>query len=840
MRLFISIFIISIFSGLSSAQETTIVSLTVSQDVLINSQNVQEDLDFLAFGTSGEEQKNRSLIKFDLENLPYGKLKHATLSLTMANEGNGVISLHKVTENWKGSFYDDTNYANWQSTGIENVNWNENGGDFLSIPSGRAVFNDNETLDIFGPRMKLDIQDWIENPSTNNGWLILGSENTIDSKTQFYSGKNLTQGPILTLIYELPDTCYATGGQASSTGNQTVIARCPDQDNLNINLKVTEAQGENMIWLICSNEGDILGFSINTSLDLSGYPQDLNIYHLSFNSEVLGASVGNNIRNLVGCFDLSNKIEITDNTINGGEISTTSEDTEVTICPLYSEDIDNLQVTNKIGVSSAWAVLDNEGFIEIIGAQKPYTIQDLPEGSYEIRHLSYQGEPVGLFVGNHIDDISGCYAWSNSIDVTLLDIEECRPSCSLIGSNILGEVMEICPASTIGASFNMDSLVMSRNHGPFAIWILTDRRGNTLEAIPDVGLSNYQVAKDEIVYLFHITYNDLIFQFRNNIYDLNGCYGISNALLVKGVYEDGCPLVCDLPSPTISSDLSDDVIDLCRVSTIEDLDLISNMDNTFPSQFIVRNDEGRIISIGDHTMELEFETNGLYNLSQVIAYEDSAFLNIEDKIEKENTCYSFSNEILLEQIPCPFICEAPENFRITESALGNVSIQWDRIEGATRYEFEIGFDADTSNLTMLVTSRNWIRISNPSNRSLIFRLRSNCGSEGMSDYSEFVQFTSNPNSIANSRSFETQVLTKEINLSPNPASDRMLLEFDTNDQTTNVEIYDAIGRLRYQNELDTQTNKHVLDISTLELGVHILQLKSKKGLQGQKRFIKIR
>ena len=117
---------------------------------------------------------------------------------------------------------------------------------------------------------------------------------------------------------------------------------------------------------------------------------------------------------------------------------------------------------------------------------------------------------------------------------------------------------------------------MSLYYGPFALWLLIDHSGNTHEAIPNVGLPRYQLEIDEIVYLFHVTYDELTFQFRNNIYDLDGCYGISNGLLVRDSYKKDCPLICNLPVIEISSDHPNDSISLCVNSTIEDLSIISN------------------------------------------------------------------------------------------------------------------------------------------------------------------------------------------------------------------------------------------------------------------------
>jgi hypothetical protein len=840
MRLLSSIFIILFFSLLGKAQKTAIASLTTSQDVLIHSQNIQAELEFLAFGAEGDKSISRSILKFDLKDLPVGKLKHVTLSLNMASEGTGIISIHKVLEDWKGSFYNTLDYANWQSTGLGQKEWSLQGGDFWNSPSGRAIFNDNETLDVFGPQMKLDIEEWTKNPSSNFGWLIMGSENSSNSKTLFHSGKNLTQGPVLTLIYELPDSCYAAGGTATIIGSQTVIAKCPDHNELNVELEIHYNQGENKIWLVCDEQGDILGFSINTSIDALQYgDRNLNIYHLSFNGEIIGASIGNNVRNLVGCHALSNKIEVLSNAINGGEITTTFGDKEVTICPINFEDITNLKVKDQVGVYSIWAVMDHEGFIKILDVEKPLGLKDLSPGNYQIRHLSYHGNLSGLFVDNKFDKITGCFDWSNAIDITLLDIEACRLTCSLQGSIINGEVLTICPSSSIGASFHIDSLSLSKNYGAFAIWLITDRRGNTLETLPDIDLSNYKIAEGETVYLFHITYNELNFQFRNNIYDLNGCYGISNGLPITGVYTHDCPLICEIPEPVISSTLFPVDVDLCHVSNIEDLDLASNIDGSYPFLYVVRNSNDKIVSIGDIGMALEFEENGIYNLTQVLSYEDSAFLNLDRNVLEANTCFAISNNIRLIQSTCPFICKAPESIEVSESNTGNVNISWERIEGARRYEFEVGFGTDTTDLTMLSTSRNSIKLSNPSQRTIIFRIRTQCSEEGFSPYSTFKQYDSGQGDLATSRNSNYLDKSKRIGISPNPATSKISLEYETFEQSAIAEIYDATGRFQLKQVLDPQRGIHNIDISVLKTGIHFIKIRDSNGIMHQDKFIKI-
>ena len=239
-------------------------------------------------------------------------------------------------------------------------------------------------------------------------------------------------------------------------------------------------------------------------------------------------------------------------------------------------------------------------------------------------------------------------------------------------------------------------------------------------------------------------------------------------------------------------------------------------------------------------MKLEFEKNGVYNLSQIMAYDDSAFQDINRIIRNGNTCLSLSNNLILVQSNYPFICKVPENIDVNESDIGNVSVGWNRMDGAARYEFEVGFDTDTTDLAMLNTTRNWIRLSNPSNRSLIFRVRSNCGKKGVSNYSDFTQFSSDQSTLATSRNSEIKVLEQRFTISPNPTSDRIQFDYNTHNQFTTVEVYNAMGKLQRKKALNSAYSNHVIDISQLELGVHILQLRSANGIEGQKRFLKIR
>ena len=70
-----------------------------------------------------------------------------------------------------------TNDATWNRTHFSSLSWNSEGGDFAVAPSARASVGGG-TTSWSSEQLAADVQDWLDNPGSNFGWILIGPENT--------------------------------------------------------------------------------------------------------------------------------------------------------------------------------------------------------------------------------------------------------------------------------------------------------------------------------------------------------------------------------------------------------------------------------------------------------------------------------------------------------------------------------------------------------------------------------------------------------------------------------------------------------------------------------------
>jgi uncharacterized repeat protein (TIGR01451 family) len=116
------------------------------------------------------------------------------VDLTFSNSTPSV-ELHKLTSNWgEGASSPpgfmppfgtaQTGDATWDHTFYLNQYWKTPGGDFSSVVSGvKTIGLDNQSYTWSStPQMVADVQGWLNNPSTNYGWLLKGDESQESGK----------------------------------------------------------------------------------------------------------------------------------------------------------------------------------------------------------------------------------------------------------------------------------------------------------------------------------------------------------------------------------------------------------------------------------------------------------------------------------------------------------------------------------------------------------------------------------------------------------------------------------------------------------------------------------
>jgi hypothetical protein len=198
---------------LATAKADTI-TVGDSRDATIyeNNPNNSNGAGFTMFsGQNGMGSPRRALLDFDVAgNVPAGSTI-TSVQLTLVLQGVAgtdatprTIGLHSLLANWgegtTGSgmggggtgqgFPANPGDATWSSNFFGTSTWTNAGGDFSATASASAVVT--QTLDsayTWGSTAALvsDVQNWLDSPSSNFGWLLLGDETGTQTFRQFYT-----------------------------------------------------------------------------------------------------------------------------------------------------------------------------------------------------------------------------------------------------------------------------------------------------------------------------------------------------------------------------------------------------------------------------------------------------------------------------------------------------------------------------------------------------------------------------------------------------------------------------------------------------------------------------
>lgn len=192
----------------------------------------------------------RALIKFNVAgSIPAGStINSASLQMYMSRTraGNQTVRLHVLLSDWGestsdaggneggGSLAEDGD-ATWRYRYYDTITpplgpeWTTMGGDFVATASGSATVgasNGNYTWTT-SLGMVAAVQGWLDNSSTNYGWIVIGNESTTGTAKRFNSrhSTNASQRPRLTINYTLP---AATGACCFTDGSCQVLtsAQC--------------------------------------------------------------------------------------------------------------------------------------------------------------------------------------------------------------------------------------------------------------------------------------------------------------------------------------------------------------------------------------------------------------------------------------------------------------------------------------------------------------------------------------------------------------------------------------------------------------------------------------
>ena len=184
--------------------------------------------DFFFSGHTAEANTNvnrRGLIEFDVASaVPAGsRIDSVTLTLYMSRAVNAIgakpFTLYDVTDSWGegtanapgnegGGTAAAGNDATWHFRFFSTTPWTTIGGDFNNTPLAETdVFSINFYTWGSTDGMVASVQSWLDNPTANFGWILIGDEFTQESAARFNTRQNVDSStwPVLDIQYTLAE-----------------------------------------------------------------------------------------------------------------------------------------------------------------------------------------------------------------------------------------------------------------------------------------------------------------------------------------------------------------------------------------------------------------------------------------------------------------------------------------------------------------------------------------------------------------------------------------------------------------------------------------------------------
>jgi len=174
----------------------------------------------------------RALLFFDVaDSLPGGAWVTSVelrLALTPSNPELVDLSLHRVLSPWSegpsaasgGSGAPALpGDATWVHTSYDSGFWSHPGGDFDPSPSALTAVGDAATVVWSStPDLVADVQDWLDAPASNHGWLLLGGEDAPSTSKRFVSREDPSEALRPRLVVEYRRACEDVGLERGAFG----------------------------------------------------------------------------------------------------------------------------------------------------------------------------------------------------------------------------------------------------------------------------------------------------------------------------------------------------------------------------------------------------------------------------------------------------------------------------------------------------------------------------------------------------------------------------------------------------------------------------------------------
>ena len=176
----------------------------------------------------------RAVSAFDIADIPDGStIESVTLTLHMSRfpialtqAPSVTVELRRLEADWGegtsaapanegGGIKATSGDATWADRFFDTETWGSPGGDFSpTVSASKSVGGIGDYTWGSTDQMVADVQAWLDNPSTNFGWILIGNEAQTQTAKRFGSKDNAANPPALTVTFASPQA--AAGGAGLS------------------------------------------------------------------------------------------------------------------------------------------------------------------------------------------------------------------------------------------------------------------------------------------------------------------------------------------------------------------------------------------------------------------------------------------------------------------------------------------------------------------------------------------------------------------------------------------------------------------------------------------------
>lgn len=297
-----------------------------------------------------------------------------------------------------------------------------------------------------------------------------------------------------------------------------------------ITLDLSQTVSTNNLFVVTDTFGLIQDTTTLSELNLENNGGGIClIWNLAYNATPSGLEIGNNVSDLMGCFDFSNPVTIVKEGLMGGVLTTVDGETETQVC--LSDTLDNLidfVVMNASGPAFSWVITDTSGIILDLPTAPPFDMGIFGLDECQVWHLSHDPGITGLTLGSDIDSLSGNHHFSNPVTVSKV---------SVVGSQIMTTDSLTAITITVGEGVtDLIDVISEGGDSDSTIWIITEDNGDII-GLPTAPPFDLESGGGGVCLIYQLNFTGTLsgVALDNNIDDIAGCYELSNAIEVTRV-----------------------------------------------------------------------------------------------------------------------------------------------------------------------------------------------------------------------------------------------------------------------------------------------------------------